>query len=74
MVVPAAWHHASASARVDEIADHSGRGGECEYGVRLGAMTNAGTAPELPLFIVLRKDANVSNQNLQAEATLVGVA
>jgi len=37
-------------------------------------MTNAGTAPELPLFIVSRKDTNVSNQNLQAEATLVGVA
>jgi hypothetical protein len=37
-------------------------------------MTGAGTAHELPLFIVSGKDANVSNQSLQAEATLVGFA
>jgi hypothetical protein len=37
-------------------------------------MTGAGTAHELPLFTVPGKDADVSNQNLQAEATLVGFA
>jgi hypothetical protein len=37
-------------------------------------MTGAGTAHELPLFIVSRKDANVGNQSLQAEATLVDFA
>jgi hypothetical protein len=37
-------------------------------------MTGAGAAHELPLFIVPGKDANVSNQDLQAEAALVGVA
>jgi hypothetical protein len=37
-------------------------------------MTGADTAHELPLFTVSRKDANVSNQNLQAEAALVGFA
>jgi hypothetical protein len=34
-------------------------------------MTGARTAHEQPLFTVSRKDANASNQNLQAEATLV---
>jgi hypothetical protein len=37
-------------------------------------MTGAGTARELPLFIVSGKDASVSNQSLQAEATLVDFA
>jgi hypothetical protein len=37
-------------------------------------MTGAGTAHELPFSIVPGRDANVSNQNLQAEATLVGFA
>jgi hypothetical protein len=37
-------------------------------------MIGACTAPELPLLIVSGKDANVSNQNLSAEAGLVGVA
>jgi hypothetical protein len=37
-------------------------------------MTGVGTAHELPLFTVPRKDAYVSNQDLQAEAALVGFA
>jgi hypothetical protein len=37
-------------------------------------MTGAGTAPELPFSIVPGRDASASNQDLQAEATLVGFA